>query len=315
MGFISSLLARVNIAKPESEWRDEFRNSIITCHMGLERDQTKLCFFASFHPQGLISPFVLAYLRALRENGFDIVLCKTSPVLDAGTLESALSLCHKIIHRENIGYDFASFRTCFDVVDDWQQATAILFTNDSILGPLCSLSPLFAEMDNRPEVFWGLNDNYQGKYHFQSFFLYCKAPVLESKAFLHFWMDLEILDDKKEIIAQYEVGFSRRMIRAGLSHAVLFPIGATLDCCKRLGSAFQYPEIFKKKTVNTTRYCWYELIEYLNYPFLKSEIPRDNHYKSQQINKVSDILKRALPESSWAYLEDVIAPLDDDLNH
>jgi hypothetical protein len=79
-------------------------------------------------------------------------------------------------------------------------------------------------------------------------------------------MDLEILNDKTEIIAHCEVGFSRRMICAGLFHGVLFPIGATFDCCKRLGNAFQYPEIFKKKTVDTTRYCWYEPIEYLNYP-------------------------------------------------
>lgn len=90
--------------------------------------------------------------------------------------------------------------------------------------------------------------------------------MLASKTFLRVWMDLEILNDKTEIIAHCEVGFSRRMICAGLFHGVLFPIGATFDCCKRLGNAFQYPEIFKKKTVDTTRYCWYEPIEYLNYP-------------------------------------------------
>ncbi len=308
-----SMLPSIGFGRSASTWNDEFKRSVIKCYTGVDRDQDKLCFFASFHPQGLISPFVLAYLRELRANGFDIILCTTSSILEPRSLTSALSLCHKILHRENIGHDFASWRSCFDEIDNWQVARAILFTNDSILGPLHSLQSLFERIDKQPEVFWGLNDNYQVKYHIQSFFLYCKTPVLQSKAFQRFWMELEMLEDKNEIIVQYEVGFSRRLMRAGLSHAVLFPAEQTLERCKRLGAEFQHQKIFKNNRVNTTRYCWYELIEYLHYPFLKSEIPRDNHYKSVHINKVTEILQRALPENDWAYIPSIIvAPNDGD---
>ena len=266
------------------------RPRVLAEYRGIESDSDKLCFFANYHPCGEATAHTENYLRALRRGGFDIVLCSTSPELTAQALRIFLKLCCVVIHRENAGYDFYSWKTCFERVAGWQTRKALLLTNDSILGPIKPLGPLWAKIDACEAGLVGLNDSHERGYHLQSFFLYVKAELLSSNAFERFWRKVRVLNKKSDIIKNYEVGFTQQMQSAGCSVEALFPQRVLQQFCLSLGNDFQYPDILLNLKFNATLYCWYELVHFFDYPFVKAAVLRHDCYRSQHYAKLDAML-------------------------
>ena len=264
--------------------------TIIQTYDGVAGQGQKWCFFSSFHPSSEITPFVLHYLGELRDCGFNIVFCTTSDVVLEDDLLALKDICHKIIHRTNLGYDFASWAACFHVLENSEECSAILLSNDSILGPLKPLSPLFATMDSAEQAFWGLNDSLERSYHIQSFFMYFKAPVLRSVVFRRFWASVSTQPSKQEVIKRYELGLTARLMQAGLQPGVLFDASETLEICRNLGPQFQYADKLDGRGINTSLLCWYELVVYRGYPFVKADVLKVNRYNSEHVDKLPGLL-------------------------
>jgi hypothetical protein len=269
---------------------DAVDKTIVAVHQGCKRKFTKLCFFASFDQNSSVSPFVLAYLKELKRCGFDIVFCVTSEVLREDCLPELKGLCFKIIHRQNLGYDFASWRSCFSVVEDMDDVESLLITNDSVLGPLSSLKPLFRIMDSTKSAVWAMNDSIERAYHLQSFFMYFSKQILESRSFKDFWLDVRIIDDKFALIKEFEIGLSSALNAAGFELKALFPLSEVKKRCADLGDEFQYPQMLGSSKCNPTLYCWYELVTYFSYPFVKSDVIKNNRYHSRHYGMLMDIL-------------------------
>lgn len=267
------------------------RPRVLAQYRGIASDSAKLCFFANYHPRGEVTPYVESYLCALRRDGFDIVLCSTSPQLPPQALQTLLALCCVVIHRENVGYDFYSWKTCFERVADWKSCKGLLLTNDSILGPLKPLSPLWTAIDASEAGLVGLNDSQERGYHLQSFFLYAKAELLSSDVFKRFWKKVRVLEKKSDIIKNYEVGFTQKIQSAGFAVEALFPQQDLQQLCLSLGDDFQYPDILSNLEFNATLFCWYELIRFFDYPFVKAAVLKEDCYQSQHYSKLDAILK------------------------
>lgn len=89
-----------------------------------------LCFFAHYDPQNRVDPYVLRYLQALVNCGFQIVFVSTSLLSDRD-VESLSPLCLEVIQRPNGGLDFASWATAYERYGRGHYGE-LLLANDSV---------------------------------------------------------------------------------------------------------------------------------------------------------------------------------------
>lgn len=289
-------------------FRDRFRPWVIrrtvrNTYEGIPRRHRKLCFFASYSATSELSPYLLAYLGELHRCGLDIVFCTTSEQLDAEQISELTEYCHYVIHRTNTGHDFASWKACFALFPQWRAAEALLITNDSVLGPLQPLGGIFARIDGSAGPCWGLNDSHERAYHLQSFFLYFKAEALAAGRFRRFWQGVSLLTEKYDIVKFYEVGLTRQLQRAGLVCQALFPSAEVQDYCRSLGSRYQYPDVLGSAKFNASLYAAYEMVEGMEYPFIKSDLIRNDRYNSRHIDALRERL-RSFAENDAPALRD-----------
>lgn len=264
----------------------------------------RLCLFAGFQSDGSIPAETLHHIRELRSCGFEVIYIATSPFFQDESLRKASQLCKAVIHRQNIGHDFASWKAGLDYArSKGFQITRLILTNDSIFGPFSPLAPVLGRMEQLDGDLCGLNDSIERAPHIQSFFLYFKQSALNSEAFREFWNGVECLTDKDLIIDRYEIGLSTALRAKGLSLAALYPYDTVIAAAKRMGSAFQYHQLLNEQPLNTTLFCWDLLIQEFGYPYLKTELLRLNRLKSQSIESWPSLVGNAFPDLVLAVKE------------
>lgn len=260
----------------------------------LPKKSDKLCLMAHFDPHGRIEPYVIYYIEALSEEGFDVVLISTSEVLDDSDVKNALRYSRGIIVRKNIGLDFASWKTAFDFIPDVWTYRRILLANDSVFGPFFSLKEVFKKFEESPAQVCGLTDCLQIGYHLQSYFLYLKSEVFSNCAFIGFWRNMRIKHVKMEIVREYEVGFSRELLSAGVELYALCKYDEIIKYVKESLPEFQYMTDLKKHPLNPSLHMWDILLVKYGFPFIKTEILKANRFNSHSASE----WKRLIPESS-----------------
>lgn len=241
------------------------------------------CVFSHYDPHGTVEPYVRGYLAELQRCGFQVVFVSTSPRLDTESQEALRELTAAVILRENIGYDFGSYKTGILFLRHMQaEPSRLLLTNDSVFGPLQPLAPLLPAHDDFG--LFGMTDSFDFSYHLQSFFILYGTPVLRSPEFAAFWDRVELLSPdvpgfKQKIILDYEVGGSQYFLNHGFPVAAAFPFRKTLatamDHYGTLLAAAEAPGGVApaplKVRFNATHSFWEELIE-LGFPFIKREL-------------------------------------------
>jgi hypothetical protein len=237
-----------------------------------EKKSDKLCLMAHFDPQGRIEPYVLNYVKALAEEGFDVVLVSTSAVLDESDIKNALTYCRGIIQRKNIGLDFASWKTAFDFIPDVWKYDRILLANDSVFGPFVPLRDIFRKFEESSAQVCGLTDCHQIDYHLQSYFLFFKKEIFNNPTFVNFWENMRIKYVKMEIVREYEVGFSSKLLSAGGELFALYKYDEILKYVKEYIPEFQYMPDLEKHPLNSSLHMWDILLKNYNYPFIKTVI-------------------------------------------
>ena len=139
-----------------------------------------LCILAHFDRDGMIDDYVVHYLQALDALGCETVLVSTAAKLDAADIRKILPFCSKYIVKQNIGHDFASWRTGLAAVGDLSRYDRVIIANDSVYGPLQNLSGVFAKMADRKVSFWGITDSLKYGRHLQSYFLVFERGAAQS---------------------------------------------------------------------------------------------------------------------------------------
>ena len=135
----------------------------------------------------------------------------------------------------------------------------VLLANDSNWGPLRDFTDTFARIERYASEadFMGLTSSITPSWHLQSFFIFYSRKVFSSSFFKLHWFNIGILGSKYEIIMNYEVGWSARLIRLGFKGIALY--GAS-------------------EATNPTHVNWESLLR-VKYPYLKKELLRDNPLK------------------------------------
>lgn len=213
-----------------------------------------LCVLAHFDRDGVVDDYVVSYLQALDELGCETVFVSTAENLNDESIRKIMPFCSKFIIKQNIGYDFASWRTGLEAVGGLSAYDRLIIANDSVYGPLQDLREVFAEMEGRNTAFWGITDSLKYGRHLQSYFLVYNKPVLQSEIFGEFWRKLPDYRHKYVVIIQGEVGLSRRLVAAGFDFSAYCPIETVRE--SQQADAGALPAKFRDPRISPTHRAW-----------------------------------------------------------
>ena len=237
----------------------------------------------------MVDAYLYTYIKALQAVSSHLVFVSTAKLSHTDIKRLQIE-CDEVIVRDNVGYDFMSYKTGLESFD-YTAYDEVLLCNDSVYGPLYPMQNLFDMMQNIKCDFWGVTDNMDMGYHIQSYFLLFKKSVLSSSVFQNFWKNVKVLHSKDDIIAQYEVGLSQLLIQHQFIPAASTQFQPTrLQKISIFLRKFTPKKIVKKVSslltgkakivrigkINTTHYFWKELLLSGKVPFIKIELLRDN---------------------------------------
>lgn len=217
-----------------------------------------LCLFAHYDRQGVVDPYVLRYLAAIRDCGFDIVLISTN--LARSEVVKLDGLCLDVIVRTNAGLDFGSWQ------DGYRKHGVgcngeLLLANDSVYGPVGDLPSALNKLRRLDADVLGMIESYQQAPHIQSWFVLLSVQAHRSDVFRQFIGQPFAVMEKSVIIARGEIALSGVFRQAGFRVVAPY-LSRGPDCLQR--------------NINPTHTLWKELIEQVGVPFLKVELLRDN---------------------------------------
>ncbi|MDC8745786.1 rhamnan synthesis F family protein [Xanthomonas campestris] len=243
----------------------------------------RVAVVAHFDAEGLLTEFTRRLLDELLSHAERIVLVSTRLAP-----EQALGLDDRItvIVRENVGYDFYSFRTGIFAIEALYSYDELIIANDSVVTiDRGGIGKAFAQMHDVDCDVWGMTESLQVTRHLQSYFLVFRKSAFFSNYFDRFWRNVRVLDDKWEIILSYEVGLTQWLLTHGAKIGVAYQpdaaakqVAAVRIKRKRLrdgvNALIAAPSKQGVLQANPAHYHWDEL--YRRFGFIKSEVLRDD---------------------------------------
>jgi rhamnosyltransferase len=260
----------------------------------------KLILIAHFDPAGLLRRDWLTLLDTLRTDAFaDLVLISTR--LNLAPYEDRLAGV-RVFVRENIGYDFYSWRQGLLEVPARGYAEAVLLNTSTYVLDAPKFSGLLRQPMPAEARVRALTVSWQDGFHAQSYFLQFSRAVLESQVFQRFWQDMRPVSARQTVIDLYEVGLSRHlgrefpiepifalgpyerflMLRRGLKDASKIPAG-------HLEEAYE----FYKTALNPCLLLWDCLLH--RYGIVKQQLVRENPFGAP-IDELRDFVARCVPD-------------------
>jgi O-antigen biosynthesis protein len=216
-----------------------------------------LMIYVHWDGQGLVRPDVLEQLRAYRSHA-DLVFVSAAPALleQRAAMGQLQQLCEVVLVRENEGYDFGSWAAGLSFCRRWLgRVPLLILTNDSCYGPLHSVDGIFERLAASRADVVGLTESTAIRSHLQSYFMAYRTRVLRSPLFWAFWEQIGIWETKIDLVRSCEVGWSGVLADAGFQLEALYLAG---------------------QHGNVTHTRWRQLLEELQFPFLKTELLRLN---------------------------------------
>ncbi len=190
---------------PQYSWADVVKRAVILAH---------------YDPDGIVDPYVVHAARGYRAVADRLILVSSSALTLPATLDGVVD---DFLPRDNVGYDFCSWRDGLALLGTPQDYDEVVCVNDSVYGPLFDLRSAFSADGIRGADFWGMVMSAQRAAHVQSWFFAMRRPILESPVFREFWDSVAPQDSKDAVIDRYEVGLTAKFRDAG------FAIGAVFD--------------------------------------------------------------------------------------
>lgn len=174
---------------------------------------------AHFDPDRVVDPYVIRALAAYRAVADRLVVVSAS----ARSLPpEAADLVDGFLPRDNVGYDFGSWRDGLALLGPLDRFEEVICVNDSAYGPFSDLAPILADRRLAAADFWGMIRSAQRGDHLQSWFLAFRRTVTSSPAFTRFWEGVVPQPSKEGVIDRYEVGLSESLVAAGFRMAAVY---------------------------------------------------------------------------------------------
>ena len=238
---------------------------------------------AHYDPDGIVDPYVLYSLQKYRRAFEHITIVSVSADCLPPNHEN---LVDTFIRRENIGYDFYSWKVGFERLADKDKFFEVVFVNDSIYGPLFDIEHVLLANNIKEADLWGLTTSFQINSHIQSFFFAMRHSLLRSNAALEYWNSVHALADKASVIYQYELKLAAHFRDRGWRTETIYTNGnakrsvwemirSDINIARPRSSARYVYHNLKSKNQNPTHYLWRSVID-AGVPFVKAEVFRIN---------------------------------------
>ena len=202
----------------------EYKNYITSCTSSKDKstNNKNLVLFCHFDKEGKIHNHVIHYVKELNKNlGSDVYFVSNCESLDKDETKKISSYTKQIITRKNAGYDFAAYQTGFLEAKNKENYKNIIFCNDSVYGPFYSLKNFLSDFNNSRNDVFGITDNIYRNYHIQSYFIAFKSNEKSLKFLNNFFKNLDYLENKKDIVTEYEIGLSKKLTEEGFTLTAL----------------------------------------------------------------------------------------------
>lgn len=250
---------------------------------------------AHFDVDGVVDDYVVDALRRYRQVAEHVVMVSAS-VTDMPN--QLTGLVDRFISRDNVGYDFGSWRAGIDSLGSLDGIDELICVNDSVYGPFADLRPVLGDSRVAHADVWGMCMSVQGTAarghepteHLQSWFVAMRRDALKSEAFRQFWESVGSAPSKADVINRYEIGLSQCLQASGFRLAAihdsrtarppsvreLLPMASWSRPCRSL-------RMIRRGMRGAHRFNPAELrpvrLMRDGVPFIKSSVFRVNHYR------------------------------------
>jgi len=219
-------------------YNDYFLRPLRFHHEGEQRESDKIAVFLIFPSQGLQESHLYS-LRYIVESGYSPMVISNLPLSDAD-ITRLLPLSWKVIQRENFGYDFGGYRDAvLDLKDKLLKIRSLVLFNDSTWFPIPGgMDWLRTAEENSANFVGATNASFLGRcrvnnykrfkwkvrddasnFHYGSFALFIKNPILKTQDFLTFWQNLRLSQGKGRTCKRGETGLTQWVLKMGHTHA------------------------------------------------------------------------------------------------
>lgn len=188
-----------------------------------------VCLFVTYTADGMIWPHVLHYMQKIRDHGIYTFLIAATERDDLAVNDPGASHADALLAKKNGGFDFACWALALTNHPEIWNANGIFLANDSVYGPFQSFGGVMSRVLNDGADFTGLTECFEIKPHYQSYFIVMKNRALQNAQLRRFWRDIQLLQNKTQVIHSYEVGLTQCAKAAGLTTHVLFPSPPGID--------------------------------------------------------------------------------------
>jgi hypothetical protein len=192
--------------------------------------QNRYAIFVYYEPDGRFSKSAQNILSELRKQSVDVLLM-CNHQLSREQDEAISQLVHKVVTRENQGFDFGAYKDGVRYLKESKiQIEKLLFLNDSIYYFSTGLD-VFVEGLLQSEDAIAAFENWEvpHSYHLQSFALSVNGQVFSSEKFTSFWRDYRPVSNRLHAIERGEKQLSKAILSTAGSVQVLYEIKDILD--------------------------------------------------------------------------------------
>ena len=189
-------------------------------------NEKNFCIYAGHNKKSRIRPDVFEQIKNLSSKYLVIYVVSAEESIKEDPLYSEiLKITSHIIIRNNLGYDFGSWKTGINFLgEQLKDANSLLLMNDSLYGPIFPMEQIICNTLNSPFDITSMTANEEVGYHAQSYYISYNNKVLNNELFQFFWKNCPIKNinsdvDKILMILKYEVAFSQLLFKMRIRHS------------------------------------------------------------------------------------------------
>lgn len=217
--------ARWRVMGPAQRWLyDRKRARVVRVTQGALPAGDEMALMLIYQPAGVLGSTLFS-LAWLGRQGVVPIIVSNAPLSDADR-ERLAGVCHLLIERPNLGYDFGGYREGVMTLEERGiRPRALYVMNDSIWFPLREDCDVITRARASDADMFGLFSNAPRRgsavTHLQSYFFRFGPRLLDSPHFQRYWKGVELIGDKYTVIRRYERRLTPHFTELGFTAAAV----------------------------------------------------------------------------------------------
>lgn len=214
---------------------------------------------AHYDTEGQIKTDLLNFVNHMANSYDNIVFVSTHLSVAA---KNQLNPTIHVIVRENTGYDFYSYKIGLDYLKENKNILTVFLMNSSFcILDAEKLNSSFFAIDYSDIDLLGLTTSREIAYHAQSFLLRINNSLYTSSLFEVWWKKMKPLNNRDEVIKNYEIGMSQFFIDNGFIVNSLYQPSLKAQTLAIKKKPNLHKKIKDPLSLNPTHFYWEEVLD------------------------------------------------------